>query len=129
MSILKTSEKKLSKEEWFNYIELWEKSGKPQAQFCEENSISYGLFGYWRTAYLKKKAPPISQDVKKTNSTPINPSIPAFIPVKSANNQPGVIGETIQARYASGLTLSLPLSFPLDKILVLLKGLEQTHGH
>lgn len=123
MNRLKSSEEKLSKEEWFNYIEAWEKSGKSQTQFCEENNLSYGVFGYWRTAYLKKKVVPVSLGLK-AKPLPSEQTTPQFISVKPTSSVSCASGETLQARYPSGLTLNLPLSFPIEKMLLILQGLE-----
>lgn len=115
--------KKISKEEWFEYIKRFEIGEKSQAKFCVENGLSEALFDYWRTCYLKKKNPTSSLKQSK----PLISKKPLFIPVKLAEPVTKT-NDIIQARFHSGLTLSLPLSMPTHQIIELVKALESSHA-
>ena len=41
------------KQFWSEHIEQWKKSGLTQKKYCQQSSISYAGFCYWRT-YLSK---------------------------------------------------------------------------
>lgn len=115
---------KISKNTWFDYIEAWQQSGKTQLHFCKENKLSYGTFGYWRTGYLKQ----IDPSAKSKQIKRIIQDKPAFIPVKLPEIKPALT-DVIQARFASGLTLALPLSMPTNDVIKLLQALEHHHAH
>ena len=51
--------------EMFEHIKDWKNSNLSQVDFCNENSIAIGTFGYWRTQYLKKENPNSSVKVFK----------------------------------------------------------------
>lgn len=115
--------RKISKEEWFDYIKQCESGQKSQAEFCSENGLSETLFEYWRTRYLKQK--------KLTSclaqGTPLVSKKPLFIPVKLSESATKT-NDVIQARFHSGLILSLPLSMPTAQIVELVKALESSHA-
>ena len=122
-----SSKDKVSAEEWLAYIEAWEKSGKTQPQFCQEQGLVYSTFSYWRTCYLNKIArPKASKNIQQL--PPVVKKSPSFIPVRLPDAKPALT-ETIQARFATGLTLMLPLSMPVNDMARLLRILEQPHAN
>ena len=40
-------------EEMIAHIESWKTSGLTQAKYCKKFGVSLGVFGFWRTKYLK----------------------------------------------------------------------------
>jgi len=64
------------RDEMFGHIEDWKNSNLSQVDFCNENNIAIGTFGYWRTQYLRKEKPdstikvfkPIKLVAKKENN-------------------------------------------------------------
>ncbi|MFN7097362.1 MAG: IS66 family insertion sequence element accessory protein TnpA [Gammaproteobacteria bacterium] len=114
--------KKISKDKWFGYIDAWEKSGKTQPQFCEENNLSYITFGYWRTCYLKQ----LNQSTTIKQQHNVTQQKSSFIPVKVAEAK-STSPDVIQARFSSGLTLALPLSMPTSEVIKLLQALAHHH--
>jgi hypothetical protein len=40
---------------WYQQIDAWQQSGKPQRTFCMEHELSYSTFSYWRTKINRAK--------------------------------------------------------------------------
>jgi len=118
---------KINAKEWLAHIEAWEKSGKTQPQFCQEHGLTYSTFGYWRTCYLNQRAKSKALD-DIHQPTPVIKNKPAFIPVRLPEVKP-VLTDLIQARFATGLALALPLSMPVNDMALLLRMLEQQHAN
>ena len=97
----------------FRIIDLWEKSGQSQPDFCASHGVTVASFGYWRTKWLALHPPPIAE-------------VPAFIPIKKAipeKTEPQPEAEKraggYEIIYPNGVRLRLPsLDLPILKQLI-----------
>lgn len=89
----------------FRLIELWEKSGQSQPDFCSTHGVTVASFGYWRTKWLALQIP-IAQ-----------PKPSSFIPVEkpiASEQSPSLLSDSVEESrgyeiiYPNGVRFRLP---------------------
>ena len=94
------------RDEMFGHIKDWKNSNLSQLDFCNENNISLGTFGYWRTQYLKNENPDSSIKVFK----------PIKLVAKKENNY--------KITYPNGVCISLSCEVDKNELAKLIRCLD-----
>jgi len=97
--------KRRSEQEWSDLIEAQFQSGQSIKLFCEVHQLKVGTFYYWRSR--------LSDSAQSEQGS-------GFIAIEPK----GLSTASLILRYGSGLSLELPVDYPLEALSKLIKQLE-----
>lgn len=102
--------KKLTRADWFDYIDQQEKSGILQAEFCKQKQLSISQFSYYRSLYVK------SRNAQKTESS--------FMPI-AIKQKPSVSIDPISIELPNGFRCHVASNITVSQLKAVIGALLQ----
>lgn len=102
------------KKRFKSLVEKHRTSNMTITDFCIKHNIPKCTFGYWRKKVL------LEQPSNTKSSTSIPSNAPAFMPVTIGHTPVEEKSENIEIYYPSGINISLPTSYNIANLRLLL---------
>lgn len=110
---------------WLPHIEAWQASHKTVKQYCQDTGENYDQFKYWQ----HQLAPHTKRWSRKPSQQRAETEAVSFVEVTTSSSeltaQQTTQDMTYELKHPSGLTVSVLISTPDDKLSQLLKLLSR----